>query len=54
MESLSKEFYLNTIKEYKKIALDNPERIIKIDGTKDADSIFIEYIIPEIKKIFNI
>src|SRR3989338_8633177 len=54
MESLSKEFYLNTIKEYKKIALDNPVRIIKIDGTKDADSIFIEYIIPEIKKIFNI
>jgi len=53
MESLGKEFFERTIKEYREIARRNPKRVVTIDGTASIDHIFYSTILPRTLQLFR-
>ncbi len=54
MEKLGKEFFERTRREYQRIALENPKRVISIDGTLSPESIFKQGILPHINKLYGL
>jgi len=52
IESLGDAFFQRVIDEYRRIAAENPERVVAIDGTLDPDRIFNYHVLRSIDALF--
>ena len=52
IESLGDAFFQRVIDEYRRIAAENPERVVAIDGTRDPDRIFNDHVLHSIDALF--
>lgn len=54
MEKLGRDFFERTRREYQRIALENPRRVISVDGTLSQEAIFNHGILPHIKELYHL
>lgn len=54
MEKLGEEFFERTRREYQRIALENPKRVVSLDGALSPERIFKHGILPHINQLYGI